>query len=124
MSADHRLTAPLTRAQKFQWRLEKGLAQNTWYLPDTMSENSVRALVEHLQTRFEVLRTSIDLVEGELRQVVHRTGPRLTVVDLNAAEHVSACCALLARDFVARRQGRLGEMLAWFALVRGARAKR
>jgi hypothetical protein len=115
--------APLTRAQKFQWSMEKGLAQDTWSLPESLPDAAVHDLIVHLQNRFEVLRTSIDQIDGRLVQVVHADGPRATVLSADGPDALGAVCSRLADEFVSQRRGRLGEALARFAAVRSGRGR-
>lgn len=117
MTGYDRPTAPLTRAQKFQWCLEKGLAEAVWPLPDTLPEAVVRRLVDRLERCFEILRTSIDVVDGELRQVVHAAGSPMQVVGVAEDADLARCRSGLAREFVEHSQGRAGEFLAQFYLV-------
>ncbi|MFJ9034288.1 hypothetical protein ACIRQP_38725 [Streptomyces sp. NPDC102274] len=112
------VTAPMTRAQKFQWYLEKGLAEGLRQLPVSMNETAVRQLMSGLENRFEILRTSLDIVDGELRQKVHDTGSPLLVIDVAREPNVQRCMARLVDDFKAERHGRVGRFLVQFYLLR------
>ncbi|MEU8263451.1 hypothetical protein AB0C02_22840 [Micromonospora sp. NPDC048999] len=109
----------LTRAQKFQWHLEKGLAEGVHVLPSP-SVADTRSLVAALAARFEVLRTSIDHIDGEPRQVLHDTGHPLRVVDLDTPDELKPRMAALAEEFRREQQGRPGALLARFFLLRTA----
>ncbi|MFJ6199259.1 hypothetical protein [Micromonospora sp. NPDC092111] len=109
----------MTRAQKFQWHLEKGLAEGVRPLPDPAVE-AARDLVAALERRFEVLRTSIDHVDGELRQHRHDSGAPLVVVELTVASELETRMAALVEEFRVGRQGRPGGLLAQFFLLRTA----
>ncbi|GIJ78812.1 hypothetical protein SAMN05443287_11674 [Micromonospora phaseoli] len=109
----------LTRAQKFQWYLEKGLAEGVHALPDP-SVAGARNLVAALTARFEVLRTSIDHIDGEPRQVLHDTGDPLRVIDLDTPDELRPRMAALAEEFRLEQQGRPGALLARFFLLRTA----
>jgi hypothetical protein len=113
-------TAPMTRAQKFQWHVEKGLAEGIRPLPDR-SESVARGLVAAVQRRFEVLRTSIDEVNGVLCQRRHASGAELVVHELGSEAELETRMAVLAEAFRTGRQGRPGELLARFHLLRTAR---
>lgn len=117
MTEHARITAPMTRAQKFQWYLERGLAEAVWRLPDAMSEEAVRRLVDRLEMGFEILRTSIDFADGERQQVVHGAGSPLVVVAPGYVPTLSRCLSDLASDFMANRHGRCGELLVQFFLI-------
>lgn len=118
MSDSEAVTAPLTRAQKFQWFLEKGLAEGLRPLPATTDEKAAQRLVHALEERFEGLRTSLAVVEGELRQRVHRSGSPLRVVDVEPDTTAQQCMAGLVEEFTARVHGRLGHFLVQFHLLR------
>jgi hypothetical protein len=110
-------TSPMTRAQKFQWFLEKGLAEGVRPLPNSTVE-SVHALVRSLERRFDVLRTSIDVVDGELRQKLHGSGSPLITVDVPDESDLPRVVARLVEDFRVNRLGRVGGLLAQFYLLR------
>jgi hypothetical protein len=112
-------TTPMTRAQKFQWYLENGLVERVSSLPAAMSVASVRCLVHELERRFEILRTSIDMVAGELRQKLHVSGSPLVVVELAGESDVEQCMATLVGDFKMNRRARIGRLLVQFFLLRG-----
>ncbi|MDW4901633.1 hypothetical protein RB625_24770 [Streptomyces californicus] len=110
--------APMTRAQKFQWYLEKGMAEGLRPLPTSMDEHSARQLLRALEDRFEILRTSLDIVEGELRQRVHGSGSPLLAVDTAPGSSVQECMSGLVEGFKAREHGRVGRFLVQFYLLR------
>ncbi|MGV2915535.1 hypothetical protein [Streptomyces alfalfae] len=120
MSDGAAVTAPLTRAQKFQWFLEKGLAEGLRPLPATTDETAAQRLVHALEERFEVLRTSLAVVDGELRQRVHRSGSPLRVVDVAPDATAQQCMAGLVEEFTTRVHGRIGYFLVQFHLLRDA----
>lgn len=107
----------MTRAQKFQWYLEKGLAEGVRPLPDP-SEAAARDLVAALYQCFEVLRTSIEEVDGDLCQRRHESGAALVTVDLTAESELRSRMAALVEAFRVGRLGRPGELLAQFYLLR------
>ncbi|MEV6524579.1 hypothetical protein AB0M43_21710 [Longispora sp. NPDC051575] len=117
MNEDVIATAPMTRAQKFQWHLEKGLAQGLWPLPAS-TEDEARSLVSTLQARFEILRTSIETVDGEWCQAVHALGAPPRVVQLDVDRDVLHRLSELVEEFRLNRHGRLGELLVEFILLR------
>jgi hypothetical protein len=108
----------MTRAQKFQWYLEKGHAEGILQLPDSTTD-AVRSLVEALERQFEILRTSIDAVDGELRQKLHGSGSPLVVVDVAREGYLNDCVAGLVQEFRKRRLGGVGQLLVQFYLLRG-----
>ncbi|MBD0695429.1 hypothetical protein [Streptomyces sp. CBMA123] len=118
MSGGAVVSAPLTRAQKFQWFLEKGLAEGLRRLPASTDEAAARRLVHALEARFEILRTSLAVIDGELRQVVHLSGSPVEVVDLVPGGTVHQGMADLVREFTAHVHGRLGRFLVQFRLLR------
>jgi hypothetical protein len=119
---DRSTTVPLTRAQKFQWFVEKGLVEAVRPLPDPLpestAEHSVHRLVRSLVERHEILRTSVEKIDGELRQRVHGSGPPLAVVDLAPEEDAAQALSRLAGEFRRKRQGLVGDFLARFYLLR------
>lgn len=115
--------APMTRAQKFQWHLEKGTAEGLRRLPDRQDTESVRAVVESLQRRYEMLRTSIDLVDGDLCQRVHESGEPVETVDVEPAADVAALASALAEEFARDTVGRVGRILVRFHLLRHGAAR-
>ncbi len=120
MSDGTTTTAPLTRAQKFQWFLEKGLAEGLRPLPDGTDEATAQRLVHALEARFEILRTWLSVVDGELRQVIHPAGSPVRVVDVDPDGTVQQSAADQVREFVARVHGRTGRFLVQFHLLRQA----
>jgi hypothetical protein len=117
------LDAPMTRGQKFQWYLERGIADGLHRLPDRCEQGLVADLVTALQRRYEVLRTSIELVDGEFRQRVHPAGAPVALVDVPPGQDVAACESSLAEEFVAATAGRAGRILVRFYLVRQGDAR-
>ncbi|MFB7124621.1 hypothetical protein [Kitasatospora sp. NPDC056273] len=110
--------APLTRAQKFQWFLEKGLAEGLRPLPAGTDEAAAQRLVHALEDRFEILRTSLAVVDGELRQLVHPSGSPVRVVDVAPDGTAERSLADLVRVFTAHTHGRVGRFLVQFHLLR------
>ncbi|MEO3755786.1 condensation domain-containing protein [Streptomyces sp. B6B3] len=119
---DHSTAVPLTRAQRFQWFVEKGLVEAVRPLPeplrDSTAEGSVRRVVRSLVERHEILRTSVEQVDGELRQRVHGAGPALAVVDLAPEEGAAQALSRLAGEYRRKRQGLVGDFLVRFYLLR------
>jgi hypothetical protein len=111
--------APMTRAQKFQWHLEKGLAEGVWELPASMSHESVLDLVSALEQRLEILRTAIDSVGAELMQCIHIAGPAPTSIALPRGTTVERCQSALVSQFTENRHGRVGEFLTQFHHIHG-----
>ncbi|MFJ9472534.1 hypothetical protein [Streptomyces caniferus] len=119
MKNDGSHIAPMTRAQKFQWYLEKGIAEGLRPLPAPTAEAYVRQLLRALEDRFDILRTSLDIVDGELRQKVHNSGSPLLVVDVARQSNVQLCMSDLVEEFKVQKHGRIGGFLAQFYLLRG-----
>lgn len=124
MNSGTSFTAPMTRAQKFQWYVEKGLAEGLRPLPASTTETAeaaettARRLVRALEDRFEVLRTSLEVVDGRLLQRVHASGAPLEVVEVTPGRTVQQCMATLVDEFKAREHGRVGRFLVRFHLLR------
>lgn len=110
--------APLTRAQKFQWFLEKGLAEGLRTLPAGTDEAAAQRLVHALEDRFEILRTSLAVVDGELRQLVHTSGSPVRVVDVAPDGTAERSLADLVREFTVHTHGKVGRFLVQFHLLR------
>jgi hypothetical protein len=110
--------APMTRAQKFQWHLERGIADGVRRLPDNYDSALILELVKSLQREYEILRTSIDIVDGDSRQRVHESGEPMTIVDVTPNSDVAARVATLAEEFVASTVRHVGKILVKFYLLR------
>lgn len=110
--------APMTRAQKFQWLLEKGIADELWRLSGSWDESSVAGLVETLQQEYQTLRTSIEDIDGALRQRVHPSGAPLVVIDVVPGTDVQARYSALREEFTGHTVGRPGQFLAKPYLLR------
>ncbi|MBW1598368.1 hypothetical protein [Streptomyces sp. JJ38] len=111
-------TAPMTRAQKFQWYVEKGLAEGVRPLPEPMDETAVHRLVGALEKRFEILRTSIDVVDGALCQRLHDSGSPLSTVQMGSESDLPQHVARFVEDFRQHRHGRVGALLVQFRVLR------
>ncbi|MEV6524562.1 hypothetical protein AB0M43_21625 [Longispora sp. NPDC051575] len=110
--------APMTRGQKFQWHVERGVADRMRRLPDSCDTLSVLVLVESLQQRYEILRTSIEIVDGEFRQRVHGSGAPVVVVDVASGVEVAEAASALTAEFTVSAVRRVGQILARFHLLR------
>lgn len=110
--------APMTRAQKFQWHLERGIADGMRCLPASCDVASALELVASLQRQFEILRTTIESVDGEFRQRVHESGEAVAVIDIAPESDVKATAAALAEEFTSDRVCRPGMFLVTFHLLR------
>ena len=117
------LVAPMTRAQKFQWHLERGIADGLRRLPDRYGSASVLRLVESLQRQHEILRTSIDIVDGDLCQRVHESGEPVVTVDVTPESDVEVAAATLAEEFVGSTVRHVGQILVKFYLLRQGAAR-
>jgi hypothetical protein len=117
------LVAPMTRAQKFQWHLERGLTDGLRRLPDRYDSSSVLRLVESLQRQYEILRTSIDIVDGDLCQRVHESGEPVVTVDVTPQADVGVAAATLAEEFVGSTIRHVGQILVKFYLLRQGAAR-
>lgn len=109
--------APVTRAQGFQWYLEKGFVTKAWKLPSTTTIERVQTVLADLEERFETLRTVFESVDGEVQQVVRKSGPPLQVVDLPVDTEFPPMQDLL-RDFDQNCHARLGVTPIQFYLYR------
>ncbi|WP_457032522.1 hypothetical protein [Kitasatospora sp. P5_F3] len=121
MKSGTSFTAPMTRAQKFQWYVEKGLAEGLRPLPASTTEtaeSTARRLVRALEDRFEILRTSLEVVDGRLLQRVHAAGAPLGAVEVGPGRTVQQCMAALVDEFRTREHGRVGRFLVRFHLLR------
>lgn len=106
--------APMTLGQKFQWYLERGIADEVRRLPDDWSTAAAGALVTALQARFEILRTTVEPTADGHCQRVHGAGEPLVVVDVGDEDPVGA----LAARFGAEVAGQTGRFLVRFHLIR------
>jgi hypothetical protein len=113
----------MTRAQKFQWQLEQGIADGYRRLPDRTPTAAVVDLVGALERRYEILRTSIDLVDGQWRQRVHGSGEPVRIADLPPGSDVAAAVAALAERFIAGTVRQPGRILVAFSLLRQGAAR-
>jgi len=113
----------MTRAQRFQWHLEKGIADGVRRLPDRYGTSSVLGLVDSLQRKYEILRTSIDVVDGHLRQRVHESGEPVVMVDVTPESDVAVKVSALAAEFMGSTVGRAGKLLVKFYLIRQGEAR-
>ncbi|MFG2197130.1 hypothetical protein [Streptomyces sp. NPDC048639] len=107
----------MTRAQKFQWYLEKGLAEGLRPLPLATDESAAQRLVHALEERFEILRTSLAVVDGELQQQVHSSGQPVQKVDVEPDTTPQQCVACLVKKFRGQEHGRIGSFLVQFHLL-------
>jgi hypothetical protein len=110
--------APMTRSQKFQWHLERGIADGIRRLPDSCDTSSVRDLVASIQRQYQIMRTSIEIVGGVLRQRVHASGEPLLVVDVGPESDVAARASALAEEFTGGTVRNVGQFLVKFYLLR------
>ena len=117
MSVGVIMTAPMTRAQKFQWFLEAGLSEALQPLPAATDVATAQRIVEALENRFDALRTSIAVVDGELQQQVHSSGSPVRVAEIEPGATPQQCMAQLVEEFKARVQGRIGLFVAQFHLL-------
>lgn len=118
VEAAHTLDAPMTRAQKFQWHLERGIADGVRRLPDSCDTSSVLELVGSLQRQYEILRTTIEIVDGAPCQRVHESGEPVVVVDVGLKSDVAARASALAEEFTSDTVGHVGQFLVKFYLLR------
>jgi hypothetical protein len=107
----------MTRAQKFQWFLEAGFSESLRPLPAGTDVATAQRIVDCLEGQFEALRTSIVVVDGELRQEVHNSGSPVRVAEVAPDATPSRCMARLVEEFQAHVQGRTGLFVAQFHLL-------
>ncbi|MCY1144080.1 hypothetical protein OWR29_39305 [Actinoplanes sp. Pm04-4] len=111
----------MTRAQKFQWFLEAGFSESLRPLPVGTELAAAQRIVDCLENKFHALRTSIEVIDGELQQRVHRRGLPVRAADVAADETPQLHMARIVERFKAEVQGRTGLYLAQFHLLeRGA----
>jgi hypothetical protein len=107
----------MTRAQKFQWFLEEGHSESLQPLPRGTDLAAAQRMVRALEVRFDALRTSIAVVDGELRQRVHSSGSPVQVAQIEPGSTPHQCMTLLVKEFKARVQRRTGLFVAQFHLL-------